>query len=117
MAHIATSSVIRGAVWLQPSGDALDKIQKVIHRVHRRGGGPPVRPHITLLSGLETTQASAELKLKHLAQRMRPFKIRFETTVNDLGFTAEPRSRWILSSARVRGATRVSRSARRTAFS
>jgi 2'-5' RNA ligase len=76
MAHIDTSPVIRGAIWLQPGGDALDKIQKTIHRVHRRGGGPPVRPHITLLSGLETTQASAELKLKRLAQRMKPFTVR-----------------------------------------
>ena len=76
MAHIDTSPVIRGAVWLQPNGDALDKILKTIHRVHRRGGGPSVRPHITLLSGMETTQASAELKLKHLALRLKPFSIR-----------------------------------------
>ena len=44
--------------------------------VHRRGGGPRFKPHLTLLSGIETTHADAELKLKHLASRIRPFEIR-----------------------------------------
>ncbi len=76
MAHIDTSDVIRGSVWIRPTGDALGKIQKTINLVHKRGGGPPVQPHVTLLTGMETTHASAELKLKRLASRMKPFTLK-----------------------------------------
>jgi len=76
MAHIDTSEVIVGAVWIRPTGDALDTIAKAIRLVHARGGGPQVPPHVTLLSGMETTRESAELKLKRLALRMKPFTIR-----------------------------------------
>jgi len=76
MAHIDTSAVFVGAVWIRPTGEALDRITKLIRLVHKRGGGPQVQPHMTLLSGMETTQASAELKLKHLASRVKPFTIR-----------------------------------------
>lgn len=75
MAHIDDTPVIRASLWIPPTGDALDKIQHVIHLVHRRGGGPHLRPHVTLLSGIERTQASAEVKLKHLAARIKPFTI------------------------------------------
>ena len=75
MAHIDDSPVIRASLWIHPTGDALDKIQHVIHLVHRRGGGPHLRPHVTLLSGIERTQASAELELKHLAARIKRFTI------------------------------------------
>jgi 2'-5' RNA ligase len=75
MAHTDTSAVIIGAVWIRPTGDALDRITKVVRLAHKRGGGPQVQPHVTLLSGMETTMASAELKLKHLALRLKPFKI------------------------------------------
>ncbi len=76
MAHIDTSAVMIGAVWIRPTGEALDRITKVVRLVHKRGGGPQVQPHVTLLSGMETTMASAELKLKHLAMRLKPFAIR-----------------------------------------
>lgn len=76
MAHIDTNEVIVGAVWIRPTGDALDRIAKAIRLVHARGGGPQVQPHVTLLSGMETTRESAETKLKRLALRMKPFTIR-----------------------------------------
>ena len=76
MAHIDTSNIIRGAVWIRPAGDALDKIQKVMRALHKRGGGPQFQPHVTLLEGMETTQADAETKLKKLALRLKPFKVR-----------------------------------------
>jgi hypothetical protein len=75
MAHIDDSPVIRASLWISPSGEALNKIQHTMHLMHRRGGGPHLRPHVTLLSGIERTQASAELKLKHLAVRIKPFTI------------------------------------------
>nr|ALS88869.1 cyclic phosphodiesterase-like protein [uncultured bacterium] len=49
-----------------------------MNKLHRRAGGPPVRPHVTLLSGIENTQARAEIKLKHLAMRIKAFPIRLE---------------------------------------
>ncbi len=76
MAHIDTSEVVRASVWIRPTGDALDQIQKVSRLAHRHGGGSQVQPHVTLLFGMETTRASAGLKLKHLAARMQPFTIR-----------------------------------------
>jgi len=76
LAHIDTSNIIRGAIWIRPAGDALDKIQKVMRALHKRGGGPQFQPHVTLLEGMETTQADAEAKLKKLALRLKPFKVR-----------------------------------------
>ena len=76
MAHRDTSPIVRCSVWIPVAGPALDKVQHVIHVVHRRGGGPGFHPHLTLLSGAETTQADAELKLKHLALQVRPFEIK-----------------------------------------
>jgi 2'-5' RNA ligase superfamily len=75
MAHVDRSPVIRASIWIPPSGAALDRIQHVIHLAHRRCGGPSVRPHVTLLSGIERTQASADVLLKHLAARLKPFTI------------------------------------------
>jgi hypothetical protein len=75
MSHIDDSPVIRASVWICPTGEALDSIQHVIHRVHRRGAGPHLRPHVTLLSGIERTLASAEVCLKHLAARIKPFVV------------------------------------------
>lgn len=75
MSHIDTSPVVLASLWIPPGGDALTKIQHAMRRGHERGGGPPFRPHVTLLSGIERTQADAELKLKHLAAQIAPFTI------------------------------------------
>ena len=76
MAHRDDSPVIRSSVWIVPAGDAFDGIEKLMRRLHPRGGGPRFKPHLTLLAGSEATQADAGLKLKHLAANLRPFEIR-----------------------------------------
>lgn len=76
MAHIDTSEIVRASVWLKPSGEALERIMKVMRMLHKEAAGPQVPPHVTLLTGAETTRASAELKLKHLAARVKPFRIK-----------------------------------------
>ena len=76
MSHIDTSPAFLGSVWIRPNAQALDRIQDAIRSVHRHAGGPPVRPHVSLLGGIETTLANAELKLKKLAARLQPFEIR-----------------------------------------
>lgn len=76
MVHRDTSDIIRAAVWIRPSGAAFEQIQAAVNEVHRRGGGPRIQPHVTLLSGIETTRADAEGKLKSLATRLHPFTVR-----------------------------------------
>lgn len=75
MAHHDTGGVVRAALWIPPNGPALEKIQNAVNEVHRRGGGPRVQPHLTLLGGIETTLADARAKLKMLAARIKPFPI------------------------------------------
>lgn len=76
MGHIDTSEIIRASVWIRPTGEALDRILKVTRRLSLRKEGPEVRPHLTLLSGIETTRLDAGLKLKRLAARITPFTVR-----------------------------------------
>ena len=74
MGHVDRSEVIRASVWVRPAGEALDRIREVTRRVSVRG--PEVEPHLTLLSGIETTRVDAGLKLKRLASRLSPFTVR-----------------------------------------
>lgn len=76
MGHIDTSEIIRASVWIRPTGEALDRIHKVTRRLSFRKDGPEVPPHLTLLSGIETTRSDAGLKLKRLAARITPFTVR-----------------------------------------
>ena len=76
MAHIDTSEVIRASVWVRPIGEALDRIREVTRRLSVRPRGPEVEPHLTLLSGIETTRVDAGVKLKRLASRLSPFSVR-----------------------------------------
>jgi len=75
MAHQDNTPIVRSSVWIVPAGDALTRIEKLMRRMHARTGGPRFKPHLTLLTGSETTQADAGLKLKHLAARLKPFEI------------------------------------------
>jgi len=76
MGHIDASEVVRASVWIRPTGEALDRIAKVGRRLSVRERGPEVPPHLTLLSGIETTRVDAGLKLKRLASRLSPFTVR-----------------------------------------
>ena len=74
--HLDTSPVVRASVWIPPNGAALERIVKAMRLVRQRAGGPEFHPHVTLLKGIERTQDSAQLKLKELAQRLKPFTVR-----------------------------------------
>jgi len=69
MGHIDTSEIIRASVWIRPTGAALDHILDVRRRLSLRKQGPEVPPHLTLLSGMETTRTDAGLKLKRNHRR------------------------------------------------
>jgi hypothetical protein len=76
MGHLDTSEIVRGSIWIRPTGEALDRISKVTRRLSLRKNGPEVPPHLTLLSGIETTRLDAGVKLKRLAMRLAPFTVR-----------------------------------------
>ena len=75
MSHRDTTPAFLGSVWIRPNAVALERIQDAIRMVHKQAGGPPVRPHVSLLGGIETTLGDAESKLKKLASRLKPFEI------------------------------------------
>lgn len=77
MAHLSTTQidVIRASVWIRPAGEALERINKLAHKLSVRER-PGVPPHLTLLSGIETTRIDAGFKLKRLASRLSPFTVR-----------------------------------------
>ena len=76
MAHADTSHVIRTSLWIRPKGEAFDRIRHAIRRAHHHDGGLPVDPHVTLLSSCRVVENDARAKLRHLAERVRPFTIR-----------------------------------------
>jgi hypothetical protein len=76
MGHIDTSSIVRGAVWIRPNGEALQRIDEAIRVIRERVQGPPIKPHIALLSGVEATQEQIEIRLRRLAHHLQPFAIR-----------------------------------------
>jgi 2'-5' RNA ligase len=68
--------VRRGALWLRPSGPALDRLQELIRRLTARFSMPWPRPHVSLLSGIELSSGNVEERLTALAQRMRPMQVK-----------------------------------------
>jgi hypothetical protein len=76
MAHIDTSALIRGSLWIRPTGEALHKIDQAVRVAHDRVGGPRVKPHVSLVNGIETTDQQAEDRLRKLSLRVAPFPVR-----------------------------------------
>lgn len=76
MAHIDRSEIVRAAVWIPVTDPALDLITEASRHARQRAGGPIVKPHLTLLSGIESTHDRAEAMLRKLAVRLEPFIIR-----------------------------------------
>lgn len=68
--------VIRGSLWLRPTGPVLERLQELIRRLTARFGGGWPRPHVSLLGGIELTSEGAERRLAALAERLRPIAIR-----------------------------------------
>lgn len=68
--------LIRGSLWLRPTGPVLERLQELIRRLTARFGGTWPRPHVSLLSGIELTREGAEARLAALAERLRPIPIR-----------------------------------------
>ena len=45
----AGEHVIRGSLWLRPTGPILERLQELIRRLTARFGGQWPRPHVSLL--------------------------------------------------------------------
>lgn len=72
-------TVVRGALWLRPTGPVLERLQELIRRLTARFGGAWPKPHVSLLSGIELMSEGAEAKLAALAARLKPVPIRLGT--------------------------------------
>lgn len=68
--------LIRGSLWLRPTGPVLERLQELIRRLTARFGGHWPQPHVSLLGGIELTADGAEARLAALAERLRPVPIR-----------------------------------------
>jgi hypothetical protein len=68
--------LIRGSLWLRPTGPVLERLQELIRRITARFGGTWPKPHVSLLSGIELTSDGAEARLSALAERLQPIPIR-----------------------------------------
>jgi len=69
------SDVVRAAVWIPPDGEAVEPVNKLMRKARAMFDGPIFKPHVTLLSGIETTWVDADRKLQKLARAMPPFAI------------------------------------------
>ena len=72
-------TVVRGALWLRPTGPVLERLQELIRRLTARFGGAWPKPHVALLSGIELMSEGAEARLAKLASRLKPIPIRLGT--------------------------------------
>lgn len=69
-------TVVRGALWLRPTGPVLERLQELIRRLTARFGGAWPKPHVSLLSGIELMNEGAEQRLAELAARMRTLQVK-----------------------------------------
>lgn len=72
-------TVVRGALWLRPTGPVLERLQELIRRLTARFGGAWPKPHVALLSGIELMSEGAEARLAQLAGRLKPIPVRLGT--------------------------------------
>ena len=68
--------LIRGSLWLRPTGPVLERLQELIRRLTGRFGGTWPRPHVALLGGIELQSEGAEARLEALCARVPPVTVR-----------------------------------------
>ena len=66
-------------LWLAPEGEARDDLQEVIDRLAEAYGGPTFTPHVTLLSGLDGSEASLLETNRKLAAALDSFHLELTT--------------------------------------
>ena len=62
-------------LWLVPDGDAMHRLQGVVHSLAEAHDGPVFTPHVTLLSGLDADEASLIKANRRLAAGLEPLNL------------------------------------------
>lgn len=68
--------LIRGSLWLRPTGPVLERLQELIRRLTMRLGGQWPKPHVSLLGGIELQSGGAQARLEALCARLQPIPVR-----------------------------------------
>ncbi|KAL4420042.1 hypothetical protein ABPG77_007481 [Micractinium sp. CCAP 211/92] len=73
---MAAGSVSSYSIWVMPRGSLADKLHAEIKGLAGRTPGAPVfQPHVTLLGGIQATEADVLHRAQQLAARLKPYRI------------------------------------------
>lgn len=64
------------SLWLEPSGDIAYKLQERIKKLSKKHGTPVFTPHVTLLGGLDASEAELVPLANTLASSVEPFNLK-----------------------------------------
>lgn len=68
----------RYSLWLAPDGADEDTLQAIIDRLAAQHGGPSFPPHLTLLSGIVTTETDVVERARRLAAQSAPVTLHLD---------------------------------------
>ena len=63
------------SIWLEPEGNLKGRLNKVIQTLAQENGTPVFEPHVTLIGGMEGSEADIKRNTESLALKMKPFSI------------------------------------------
>ena len=64
------------AVWLMPSGQLYNRLERAIFELSRKHGAPAFEPHVTLLAHIPGTEDTVVSRCEQLANRIEPYAVR-----------------------------------------
>ena len=68
----------RYSLWLKPTGDACERLARLLRELRTRHGGPEFAPHVTLLGSIAEPLQAVLLKAAALAATLRPWMLSLE---------------------------------------
>lgn len=66
----------RYSLWLTPTGDVYEQLERILHKLSAKYGAPEFPPHVTLLGGMVGPRRELLCKSASVAALIRPFTIR-----------------------------------------
>jgi len=66
------------SLWLMPTGDVYDELERILHKLSAKYGTREFPPHVTLLGGIVGPRREVLRECASLAALIRPFTIRLE---------------------------------------
>lgn len=73
------------SLWLMPQGQTYERLNTIIKNLHKDYLKPQFLPHVTLLEELGLSREEMIDKTSRLAERLKPFVIRFQGPVHQGG--------------------------------